>query len=222
MNLTTNKLTMLLFLTVELTLYILILTAQGPALVWCSYISIVLCFLYALLHVKAGSKLFLAGLACTVAADYFLVVHSPAQQLWGMLFFLLAQSFYAAKLHSTCCRNCLVWLRIILSAAAAGVSFLVLGSKTDALAVVSVCYYANLILNILLSFLQFKRYRLAAIGFCLFILCDTVIGLQVASGSYLPIAESTLLYRILFMDFNLAWFFYLPSQVLLALSSAKN
>jgi hypothetical protein len=49
-----------------------------------------------------------------------------------------------------------------------------------------------------------------------------VIGLQVAAQGYLPIEEGTLLHRILFMNFNLSWFFYLPSQVLIALTSTKS
>ena len=39
---------------------------------------------------------------------------------------------------------------------------------------------------------------------------------------YLPIRESSLLYRILFMPFPLSWFFYLPSQVLIALSASRS
>ena len=39
---------------------------------------------------------------------------------------------------------------------------------------------------------------------------------------YLPIAENSLLHRILFVDFNLAWVFYLPSQVLISLSSVHT
>jgi hypothetical protein len=55
------------------------------------------------------------------------------------------------------------------------------------------------------------------IAFTLFLLCDTVIGLQVAAGGYLPIAQDSVLYGLLFSGFNLAWLFYLPSQVLIAL-----
>ena len=53
----------------------------------------------------------------------------------------------------------------------------------------------------------------------LFLLCDTVIGLQVMGGMYLPIDDGSLLSRILYPGFNLAWLFYLPSQVLLALQN---
>jgi hypothetical protein len=97
----------------------------------------------------------------------------------------------------------------------------VLGNKTDALAVISVFYYVHLMMNIVDAVIMRKAEPLLPIAFILFILCDTVIGLQVMSGGYLPIAEDSLLYRILFCDFNLAWLFYLPSQVLISLSARK-
>lgn len=99
--------------------------------------------------------------------------------------------------------------------------FLVLGENTDALALVSLCYYANLVVNILAAFTRFRQRRLLSIGLVLFLLCDTVIGLQMANGVYLPIREGSLIHRIISVDFNLAWFFYLPSQVLIALSGRK-
>ena len=60
--------------------------------------------------------------------------------------------------------------------------------------------------------------KLFPIGLVLFLLCDTIIGLQMATGVYLPISEHSVIYKIIFTDFNLAWFFYLPSQVCIALS----
>lgn len=219
---TKRQLPEFLFLFTELIFYILILTAHGQLLVWSSFLSIVMCFFFAVCHFKRGIRLFIAGLFCTVCADFFLVVCDPVQRLAGMVCFLCAQCFYAVKLHCSYRRKWLIILRIALSAVAVAITYIVLGSNVDALAVISVCYYANLILNIVSAFLQFKRYPHAAIGFCLFLLCDTVIGLQVASGSYLPLNENTLLYSLLFVDFNLAWLFYLPSQVLIALCAKER
>lgn len=210
----------MLFLLAELPLYILILTSGGKLLVAYSYLSIVLCFLYALLHVGRKNALMVGGLACTVVADYCLVVSSPTQQLWGMVFFLLAQTLYAITLHRDNTSRLLLLIRGILILLAEVVTVLVLKDKSDALALVSVCYYTNLIMNILMAFLRFQENKLLSIGFVLFLLCDTVIGLQCASGSYLPIGENSLLYKLVFMDFHLSWFFYLPSQVLIALSTA--
>jgi len=139
-----------------------------------------------------------------------------------MVFFLFAQGFYAWQLHSTCQKKWPLYMRLGLTGTAAAVTCIVLGENTDALALISLCYYANLILNLLLAWMQFSRYPLAAIGFVLFLLCDTVIGLQVATSGYLPIEEGSVLNEILYPGFNLSWLFYLPSQVLLSLSSRNK
>ena len=210
------------FISAELVLYLLILTTGGQMLAYSCFISIVLCFVHGLLHFKHGNKLLIFGLGCTVMADLCLVVLSPVQRLWGMIFFLGAQTLYAIFLHRQTKSTALLLIRIILSVAALLITALVLRDKTDALALVSLCYYANLIMNIVTSFAGFRNNKLLCIGFVLFLLCDTVIGLQAACGGYLPIEEGSLLYQIIFMPFNLAWFFYLPSQVLISLSVKRH
>ncbi len=211
---------LVIFLAVSGVLYYYILTAGGTTLIATSYAAIVLCFLYAL--VQAKNKPIIGGLALTVCADYCLVICSPMQQLWGMVFFLGAQSLYAALLHNSRPAKSLILIRLGLIAAAETITFAVLKGNTDLLSLISICYYVNLIFNIYMAFAQFKTYPLFAIGLIFFLLCDTVIGLQVASGGYLPIPEGSTLHRILFMPFNLSWFFYLPSQVLISLSSRKK
>lgn len=71
-------------------LYLLILTQGGDLLRWCEFGAIALCFLFAL--AVRGNKYITAALACTVAADFFLVIHSPQQQLSGMVCFLGTQA----------------------------------------------------------------------------------------------------------------------------------
>ena len=210
------------FLIVEAFLYGIILTSGGDLLVYSCFSSIVICFVHALIHVKQGDKLLIAGLGCTVMADLCLVVLSPVQRLWGMVFFLAAQSLYAIRLHRQIRSNVLLIIRISLTVIALAVTMIVLKDATDALALVSLCYYANLIMNIVTAFADFRSNKLLSIGFVLFLLCDTVIGLQVACGGYLPIEDGSLLHQIIFMPFNLAWFFYLPSQVLISLSAKKR
>lgn len=208
------------FIIVEALLYALILTTGGKLLVWSEYISIILCFLFALLSFK--DPMMIGGLAFTVCADFCLVMSLPIQQLWGMVFFMIAQTFYAVMLHSQRLPKSLLTLRLILTVAVEIVAVLILGENTDALALVSMCYYVNLVMNMVCAFARFKHNRLLAFGFVLFILCDTVIGLQVAAGGYLPIPEGSFIHNIIFSGFHLSWFFYLPSQVLLALSARKK
>ncbi|MBE6957865.1 MAG: hypothetical protein E7447_01755 [Ruminococcaceae bacterium] len=214
-----NPIAILCFLVVEAILYYFILTAGGDFLRYSSYVSIIVCFAFALVMGFRKNPLIVGGLLCTVGADFCLVMCQPIQQLWGMVFFLGAQMLYAIHLHKKQSSTPLLIGRLALTAAGVGIAILVLQDKTDALALVSICYYANLIMNLIVACTQWKSGKLLPIGFALFILCDTVIGLQVASGGYLPIPEDSALHNLLFMPFNLSWFFYLPSQVLIALSS---
>lgn len=210
------------FLMAQAVLYIFILTAGGDLLVITSYLAILLCFAFAALHAETGNLWLLGGLACTAVADFFLVVCSPMRQLPGMVAFLGTQSLYAMYLHRKIRSRNLLYLRLGLSVLGALLPVLVLGSKADALAVISVCYYVNLILNIVMAFRRFRKNRMFAIALVLFLLCDTVVGLQAAAGAYLPIGNDSLLYRVIFVPFNLAWLFYLPSQVLIALCSRRK
>lgn len=207
------------FLAVQCVLYFLILTTGGTLLIASSYLAIVCCFLFALIWGRKSEPLIVAGLACTVGADFCLVVCSPIQQLWGMIFFLGAQTLYAVKLHRSQKNRVLLWIRLALIAVIEIIAVVILKGNLDILAVVSVCYCANLIMNIVAAFSQWHKSKLLPIGLVAFILCDTVIGLQVAAGGYLPITEGSALHDFIFMDFNLSWFFYLPSQVMIALSS---
>lgn len=216
-----NRALLLSFLTMELVAYGLILSTGGELLVWSSFLSIVLCFLFALSRLCRDNRLTVAALGCTVGADFCLVLCDPQQKLLGMIFFLAVQSLYALWLHGVRPLRWLVWVRGALTALGAAVACVVLGEKTDALALVSVCYYVNLIVNLAAALPLFKGMPLVPLGLILFLLCDTVIGLQEMSMGYLPIRDGSFLHNLLFGSFPLAWFFYLPSQVLLALNNRK-
>lgn len=213
---------LLAFLLIELVLYYFILTAGGTTLVITSFVSIVICFLYCAAGGKRSDPLFVAALACTVGADFFLVICSPIQQLYGMICFLTAQTLYAIRLHWENKNKVLFIIRVVLILCAEVITVAVLKENTDALALISLAYYANLIMNIVVSFTLLHKSKLLPVGFVLFLLCDTVIGLQMGSGVYLHIPEGSVLHSIIFVGFNLAWFFYLPSQVLIALSSRRK
>lgn len=211
-----------LFLAAQAVLYWQILTAGGDLLRYCEFGAIALCFVFAALHFKRGDRWIIFGLLCTVGADTCLVLLQPIEQLWGMVFFLSAQTLYAIRLYRLNPSKVLLHSRIGLVAVAQIVTVAVLQAKTDPLALISLAYYAMLIMNIAAAFADFRKNRLFAITLVLFLLCDTVVGLQVAAGGYLPIAEGSALHRLLFSGFNLAWFFYLPSQVGLALCAVKK
>ena len=145
----------------------------------------------------------------------------PQNKLGGMIFFSLAQIAYFVKIYlddeNKIRRKVHLMLRAVLSTVAVVATFLVLGQNADLVAVVSVFYYANLILNLVFSFILFKKAPFMAIGFLCFILCDTVIGLA-NMKPYLPLPEGSFIYKILYPGFDPAWAFYVPSQALLATS----
>ena len=60
-----------------------------------------------------------------------------------------------------------------------------------------------------------------AVILLLFLLCDTVVGLDVMASDYLPIGEGSFIYKLLNTNLNLAWIFYVPSQALIGISLAK-
>lgn len=211
-----------LFVSAEITLGILIQTAD-VGVRYFSYASVLLsCAFCALFFERASDYAFTQlGLFCTVCADYFLVLTEPRRQLPAMLFFSVTQLAYFARLY-TSDRNAKrrkyhLFVRIGASLLAIVATLTVLGDKTDAVAIVSMFYYANLLINIIFAFLQPGSTRFFAIGLFLFVLCDTLIGLS-CLDAYVAIAKDSFLWTLLHPGFDLAWAFYVPSQTLIALS----
>ena len=211
------------FLVCELILGILVQKSKGSLVVISSYACVVLaCLFVSLFFEKSYDYCFTqAGLIFTVAADLFLVVIEPMQQLPAMIFFSFTQIFYFLRLYfmqGVSQRRIHLIVRIAASLVAILATIVVLKEKTDALSIVSLFYYANLAINIMFAFVSFKKVPLFAIGLFLFLLCDTVIGLNVMKNAYLPINEGSLIHKILSLNVNLAWIFYVPSQALIAIS----
>lgn len=178
------------------------------------------CFLFA--ENKKRYYLTQAALIFTICADFYLVLLEPRKQLPAMIFFSGTQIFYFLRIYLTDDnkkrRKVHLITRLVLSLCAMVVPFFVLGEKADMLSIVSVFYYANLITNIVFSFLNFKKLPLLAIGLVLFLCCDTLIGLDILMHSYLQVRTRTLLDMILYPGFDLAWAFYIPSQAILSIS----
>lgn len=215
------------FLILESLLGILLQTAQDTIPINLRYTAIILACLFCILFAERSlSYLFTqTALVFTVAADFFLVYADPMQQLPGMLFFSVTQIAYFLRLYfedeNKTRRNLHVIIRATLSVAAILITLAVLGKNADAVALVSMFYYVNLILNLVFSFISFKKNMIFAVALVLFILCDTVIGFSFIDA-YLPIPETSVIYKIIYPGFDLAWAFYLPSQALLAVSLLPN
>ena len=225
----TEKWLTVAFLLVEAALYAMILT--GQMLVYAQYISVCLCLVFVLFHLRKANYFIVGGLVCTVFADWFLVmqgaVDKPASiqaqdQLYAMTAFLVAQILYAIQLHRRARSTQVLIIRLLLVVILEAIAVIVMGGKPDLLVIVSLCYYANLFVNILSAFRSYRKDWMMPWAMVLFFICDTFIGLQVAAGSYLTIAPDGLLHSIIFFPFNIAWACYLPSQVLIALYGRYN
>lgn len=175
---------------------------------------------------KTKSYLFMQiGLVCTVFADIFLVVIEPMIQLPAMIFFSCTQICYFLKIffETKSKKEKLIHLifRASLTVIVQIITIIVLKEKTDALSLVSMLYYTNLILNVIFAFIHFKKSPVLAIGLLLFLLCDTIIGLDIMASSYI---SGTALEAVnsLISGANWAWIFYVPSQALIASSLIRT
>lgn len=215
-----------LFLTVETVLGVLLQVCGGLAGRIFSWSAVILACLFCILFFARTPRYLLtqAALLCTVGADWFLVICDPREQLPAMLLFSGAQLAYFLRLlledPSRVRQRWHVALRVLLSVGVLLLTLLVLGERADAVALVSMFYYANLILNLVFSFL-ITGVSPMSVGFVLFLLCDTLIGIS-SMGPYLSIPEDAFVWRIIHPGFDLAWAFYLPSQVLLSLSACAG
>jgi hypothetical protein len=188
-----------------------------------AFISVCLCLTFVLLSFRQSADwvLLTLGLCFTVAADTLLVLLSGREKLLAMCFFLVAQFMYFLRvLHvqadwKTRFANAIT--AVVLVAIAVGVTAGVLKGEADALAYISVTYYALLLTNMVFAFVSFKRLPLFALGMLLFALCDLVIGLRFMCD-YIHVPADSFIRKIAFTSFNLPWLFYLPSQILIALS----
>lgn len=213
-----------LFATVEIYLSYLIQTVSGRACNTVSYLSVALAAVFALgtlLFCRTLSdNLIRLGLGFTLIADYCLVLAEPTRELWGVVVFCFTQACYFLALlieeRERRTRIIHIAVRIALIAVVIPAAFAVLGNDTDALAVWSVFYYANLVCNMIFAFADFRRRGAFALGLLSFALCDVTLGLAFLGDAYLNSPPGSFLYEIGHTGLNLPWVFYVPSQTLIA------
>ena len=211
------------FVAVEILMGILLQTAGGRGKAEFSFLSVILACAFCFIFIEKSAAYLLTqtALIFTVCADYFLVWCDPQVKLTAMIFFSAVQLAYFGRLwvedEKGKRRLWHMGVRAGLSVGAVVLTLAVLGSAADAVAVVSMFYYANLITNAVFAFLNYKKNWLMGAGLVLFIFCDTVIGLSLLDG-YIAMSPDAFIYKIIHPGFDLAWAFYLPSQIILAVS----
>ena len=196
------------FLSVEGALYamflVLDLVGQGSRAVPLKYGGVLLCLAFSLL---GTDRLVPLALALTAGADWFLLVRNDHYAL-GIALFLCVQAVYALRLCAGGAGSAFV-LRAAL-ALGAGLGAWAAG-LTALVELLAALYFSQLLSNALLAWtLRGERRRAFALGLTLFVGCDVCVGLfnVLTAGSRLYQAASVGM-----------WLFYLPSQVLIALST---
>ena len=218
---------LVIFLIIETALFFAVQITSGEENdIYMMSVVILACLFMLTSFEKTKQYLFMQiGLLCTVLADVFLVIMDPEIEIPAMIFFSVTQICYFLRLYfdeeNEKRRKAHLILRLSISVLSLIVPFIILGSQTDFLSIISVFYYANLILNVIMAFTNYKKCLIFAIGLTLFLCCDTLVGLNAMLSMYLNSDISREMYKLLFENGNLPWIFYTPSQALIAISIIK-
>ncbi len=190
-----------LFISIETLLYItfIIMDFININSTLIKYISIILCFIFALYTKNKFKSL---ALLFTCLADLFLLVLLKYYEL-GVFIFIFAQLTYLYYLRNININisNSILILRILIIVI--GTIILYLSNNFNLLYELVLIYFSTLLFNCLNAFKVNKK--LFALGLLLFICCDICVGLFNT-----PYSNSVIAF--------LMWVFYLPSQVLIVLS----
>ena len=206
---------------------------QTTASTACGIISlsiIVLSFATVIIFYKQSilNLLTVIALCFTLIADFFLsnLIQFENIKVFAMLSFSATQLCYFFRLYQnqkyTREKRILLILRSFLVIVVLVVTIIVLKEKVNALALISMFYFTNLLLNVIYSIIQIKIAPLFAAGLFLFALCDVCVGFFMMPD-FLPIPEGSFIDVINKTPLNLPWVFYTPSQTLIAVDIAiKN
>lgn len=190
------------------------------------FFSIILCFLYALLgKTKKRSVYIVAGLFFTVVSDYCLLLTDF--YTIGMLSFSVVQTIYSRYCSKSWRQFAVKTIgNVVLIVGVLVFSNGILRVHIDCVFLLSVYYFVHLVSNVICSFRRHlhergdKERKIFAYGMLLFFLCDIHVAIFNASD-YLAVGQVPV-YQILFKVASVAmWFYYLPSQILIAYSDKK-
>lgn len=182
------------------------------------YSGIILCFIYSTMNInKTKKSLISLALFFTLIADLFLLVLDKYYEI-GVGVFIIVQIIYLiyladlSKIYKDIILRAIIYLIILI---------VLLIIKENALVTyLSAFYFINLICNIIKSFSKKNDYLILSIGLLLFSCCDICVGLyNILYEMYDSSGIINLVYHITCYGM---WFFYLPSQGLIALHTYRR
>lgn len=217
---------LILFILIHLILYLFIYAFKiitGKTKTIADYIVVISCFLFSLVYfiIKRNSNtlIFVIAFLFTILADTNLLILDDNYEL-GILAFIIVQFAYfwyiLKNMYTKDNYGYLIAIRLITIVIGVIASLIVQIDKL--LVCLVIIYISNLVINLIISIIPRKRNLLFSLGLFLFLLCDICVGCY-NIGDIIDISNTSLFYKIANLPFNIAWLFYHPSQVLLAISN---
>ena len=215
------------FALIESTLLSLIVFVKVKNVDYYCFLAVIIAFVYSLVFMFSTAKnIKILGISSTLLADLFLILLTDINdyQIYGVIFFVIAQAIYAYYLFNNDPNHYKLSLliRLIVNIIMVTILIVVLKSRVDFLSVISIIYFANLLTNIILCFFNFKSNYLFCIGLIMLVLCDLHVGLVNANGIYLFYNPDGIIFKIIYANFNYTWFFYILSLSFISLSIALD
>lgn len=220
---------LILFILIHLILYLFIYAFKiitGKTETIADYIVVISCFLFSLVYfiIKRNSNtlIFVIAFLFTILADTNLLILDDNYEL-GILAFIIVQFAYfwyiLKNMYTKDNYSYLIAIRLITIVIGVIASLIVQTNKL--LVCLVIIYISNLVINLIISIIPRKRNLLFSLGLFLFLLCDICVGCYNIGDiiDIIDISNTSLFYKIANLPFNIAWLFYHPSQVLLAISN---
>lgn len=190
------------------------------------FFGICLCFLFSFIIKKDKFDTWLVRMALlfTVISDWLLVIEGK-YYIAALITFTFTQIFYAIRIWFNEPKKNKntehIIIRIILIVFFILIIRFLVGIELDLLLIITVIYFSNLLINLILSAINIRKNFIFPIGLLLFILCDIMVGLNNISD-YIDINEASFFNSLINNAAFIAWVFYFPSQAILALSIITN
>lgn len=197
------------------------------------FFGIMLCAMYVILSFRYRGKsldrwLLLFAILFTLVSDWFILIRHCYN--YGVITFIIVQYLYLIRMHYQY-KNVTItfFLRKLF------VNLIIVGCITpillfvhvevDILVLLSLFYFVTFIMNVLQGIYQFQKekdatFLLFLVGIIMFLLCDINVVIFNIS-TYVSIKENWFITIEKFSRVGM-WMFYLPSQVLISLSSLSK
>lgn len=183
-------------------------------------------FLFALIFIRLSSQKILISmaLACTVAADYFLVICDYAvgnNQLIGLSLFIAAQFFYMLYTFVVAKAKIRVIISLALRLALILVIYIVLPKQIELTMIqaLALVYIANSAVTWISLMISIKSQWLMSIGFLLFTACDVILGLKMGGFDVLNWTGKVVDFL---MSHDIETYCYIPGIFLISAASVWN